>query len=71
MRLIESQNKMYDIVHELCQKKGVSIANLCADTGLKTQMFTELKSGRTKTLSLKTISTLVEYFDVSADVFIL
>ena len=71
MRNIESKNKLYDVVCDLCNKSGITIAGLCASTGLKTQMFTELKSGRTRTMSSNTISVLTKFFGVSADLFIL
>jgi transcriptional regulator with XRE-family HTH domain len=46
-------NKQYEIIYALCEKRGISIAGLCAATGISKSAFTELKSGRTKSLGAK------------------
>lgn len=60
-------NKQYEIIYALCEKRGISIAGLCAATGISKSAFTELKSGRTKSLGAKSLTKIADYFNVSAD----
>lgn len=60
---------MYTIIENLCNERNISIAQMCRDTGLRQSVFSELKHGRTKSLSAKNIVILANYFGVSTDVF--
>lgn len=60
---------MYTIIENLCNERKISIAQMCRDTGLRQSVFSELKHGRTKSLSAKNIVILANYFGVSTDVF--
>ena len=57
--------KMYNRLKELCDAKGVSGYRMCKDTGLQPSTMTDLKKGRKKTLSAKSVSILADYFGVS------
>lgn len=59
--------ELYDRIEELCKNRGVSITQMCRDSGASRAPLTELKKGRTKTLSTDTLSKIAAYFDVSID----
>lgn len=60
----------YEKIYALCVKQGISVAGLCGITGISKSAFTELKSGRTKSLGAKSLSKIANYFNVSADYLI-
>lgn len=51
-------------IKQLCDEKGVSISALAAGIGVRSSVFSELKMGRTKRLSVTTLNKIAEYFDV-------
>ncbi len=57
-------SNLYEKIMELCKSQGVSGARMCADLGLSRGVLTELKSGRTKTLSVPTMQKIAQYFSV-------
>ena len=60
-------SEQYEKIYALCEKQGISIAGLCGITGISKSAFTELKSGRTKSLGAKSLSKIANYFNVSTD----
>lgn len=63
-------NDMYKIIEELCGKRHVNITQMCRETGVPRGSITDLKMGRSESLSTKTLSKLAEYFRVPMDQFI-
>lgn len=63
-------NDMYKIIEELCGKRHVNITQMCRETGVPRGSITDLKMGRSESLSTKTLSKLAEYFQVPMDRFI-
>ncbi len=61
--------KMYEKIQELCNEKNIKIAQLCRETGIPKSTISELKQGRTKTLSTQNLSKIAQYFGVSLDYF--
>ena len=59
--------ELYKKIVNLCEIKGVSLAQMAKECGISKNIFTELKKGRTKTLSSKTLTKITEYFKVTAD----
>ncbi len=55
---------LYKLIEGKCKEKGIKISKLCADVGIRQSILSDLKHGRTKTLSVPTASKLAEYFDV-------
>jgi len=51
----------------LCREKGVTISALCLEAGASRGALTDLKMGRIKSLSPKTLDAVAKYFDVSID----
>ncbi len=60
---------MYEKIQELCDDKGIKIAQLCRETGVPKSTLSELKQGRTKTLSTQNLIKIAQYFDISLDFF--
>lgn len=60
---------MYEKIAQLCDEKGIKPAGLCKSTGIPKSTLSELKQGRTKTLSTQTLSKIAQYFNVSLGYF--
>ena len=60
-------NDLYSIIVSLCEEKQISIAKMATELGISKNTLTELKKGRTKTLSAKTLDKISSYFGVSVD----
>ena len=60
----------YAVIKELCNEKGINIAALAQGTGIRNSVFTELKMGRTRSLSVVTLKKIADYFDVPLDYFV-
>jgi transcriptional regulator with XRE-family HTH domain len=58
---------MYDKVEFLCKKKGTNITAMCRDLDISRSSLTELKSGRTKSLSTESTSKIANFFGVSVE----
>ena len=60
---------MYEKIQYLCDEKGIKPAHLCKEANIPKSTLSELKQGRTKTLSTQTLSKIANYFSVSFDFF--
>lgn len=58
---------LYSNIHALCEKKGIKDGTLCANIGIRRSFLSELKAGRTKSLSAEVLSKIAAYFNVSVD----
>lgn len=56
---------LYNTLKELCNKKGISLSKMCEEVKIPKSTPTELKMGRTKTLSSSTMLKVANYFNVS------
>ena len=56
---------MYERIATLCAQKGIKPGKLCADTGLSRGLLSDLKNGRTKSLSARNARIIAEYFGVT------
>lgn len=54
-------------IHALCEKEGIKDGTLCANIGIRRSFLSELKAGRTKSLSAEVLSKIAAYFNVSVD----
>lgn len=68
--MIESKSKLYDRIERLCREKGKNIKTMCSETGISTGMMSDLKSGRTGSLSIPTILKIAECLNVSTDLIL-
>lgn len=58
---------LYSNIHALCEKEGIKDGTLCANIGIRRSFLSELKAGRTKSLSTEVLSKIASYFNVSVD----
>ena len=58
---------LYSNIHALCEKEGIKDGTLCANIGIRRSFLSELKAGRTKSLSAEVLSKIASYFNVSGD----
>ncbi len=54
----------YDIIKQLCDENGIKLSVLASGIGVRNSVFTELKMGRTKKLSVSTLTKIADYFEV-------
>ena len=54
----------YSIIKQLCDEKGIKMSVLASGIGVRNSVFTELKMGRTKKLSVGTLEKIAAYFEV-------
>ena len=62
-------SNIYNIVKDLCDREGIKIAEMCRRSGVSQSAMTELKQGRSRSLSHMNMQKIANYFDVSIDVF--
>lgn len=60
---------LYELISDLCDKKGISGGKMCADIGVSRSFMTELKKGRAKTITFATAQKLADYFNVNVSYF--
>ena len=58
---------LYNTIHELCKKKGISVGRMCNELGISRGNLTELKMERIKTLKTENLSKIAGYFGVTID----
>lgn len=58
---------MYEIIEFLCKERGIKIATLSREAGISKSTLSELKMGRSQSLSAKNINKVASYFNVTSD----
>lgn len=53
---------LYERIDVLCREKGVSKGKMCSDIGISQGAISDLKVGRKKSLSAKSLSKIARYF---------
>ena len=56
---------LYTNIEKLCKDRGETITSLCRNAGITRTSLSELKAGRTRGLSYKTIKKIANYFGIS------
>lgn len=56
---------VYDLIEELCIKKGINVTTLCKECKIPRSTLTDYKKGRIKSLSADTLCKIADYFSVS------
>ena len=56
---------VYDLIEELCIKKGISVTKLCKDCKIPRSTLSDYKKGRIKSLSTDTLCKIADYFNVT------
>ncbi len=57
--------ELYERIEKMCKERGISITEMCKQSGASRGSLTDLKMGRIAGLSLETLEKLMKYFDVS------
>lgn len=60
-------SELYNEINRLCKERNMTVTKLCQDTGITRSSLSELKMGRTKSLSSATINTIADYFQIPPD----
>ena len=60
-------DSLYKKIENLCHNKGINITQMCRESGASRAPLTDLKMGRSKTLSTETLTKIANYFEVSVD----
>ena len=60
----------YEKIAALCAERGIRLSALARGTGVRSSVFTELKMGRTRQLSVQTLRKIAEYFGVPESYFL-
>lgn len=58
-------NELYDRIDQICKARGTNVTALCKEAGVSRATLSELKAGRTKTLSIETAQKLADSLQVS------
>ena len=62
--------KIYDRILMLCEEKRINITQMCKSAGVPRGILSDLKMGRKKSASPKTLSKIANYFEVTIDYLI-
>lgn len=60
-------DNLYNRIDALCKARGVTVTRMCKESGASRSALGDLNTGRSETLSTKTLSTIADYFGVSID----
>lgn len=58
---------MYEQIEFLCYQNGTNITNMCKKLNISRSVLSELRSGRTKELSVHNLRKIADYFHISVD----
>lgn len=56
--------QIYEIIERLCQDAGISINQMCKETGVSRAILSDIKMGRQNGLSLRNAKRVADYFSV-------
>lgn len=60
-------SELYNRIERMCKERGTNITALCRDAKVARASLSELKAGRTKTLTLETGAKLASVLGISVD----
>lgn len=60
-------NELYSKIHQLCTSIDMTVSQLCKEVGISRSAMSELKSGRSKSLSVKNLAHVADYFNVPTE----
>lgn len=60
-------SNLYNRIEALCAARGITITKMCRESGASRSALGDLNSGRSETLSTKTLSLIADYFGVTID----
>lgn len=60
-------SELYNKIEYLCQERGTDITKMCRELKIPRSSFSELKSGRSKSIAADKLVLVASYFNVSTD----
>lgn len=63
-------DNLYSKISRLCNQANINVTKMCTDAGVSRGALSDLKLGRTKTLSSSTLQKIATYFNISVDYFL-
>lgn len=60
-------NSMYNRIEALCYHHAKTMGEMCKDLGISRSVLSELRSGRTKELSVHNLRKIADYFKIPLD----
>lgn len=58
---------LYERIERQCEKRNIKLAELARQAGLSVSTFSDLKRGKTKSLSLDALISISDIFNISID----
>ncbi len=58
---------MYERIEALCYHNATTITAMCKELGISRSVLSELRSGRTKELSVHNLRKIADYFEIPID----
>ncbi len=58
---------LYESIKRLCDERGIKPGKMCTEIGISRGLISDLKSGRTKSITSETAHKIADYFGVSVD----
>ena len=62
--------ELHNKIAEICRARGISVFKMCKDIGMQPSVMTDLKMGRTKSLSAKNLQKIAGYFNLPMEFFL-
>lgn len=62
--------ELYSRIEELCKSNGTNVTAMCRELSIPRTVLSELKSGRSKSISAKYTNAIANFFGVSVDYII-
>lgn len=59
---------LYKNIQTLCEERGISISRMSVEIGMSKSLLSNLKNGRTDSISKRTAQKIADYLDVPVDV---
>lgn len=60
-------SELYNRIEQLCKDKGINVSQMCRETGINRSTLSELRVGRSKSLSAKNAQKIAAFFGVPLD----
>lgn len=60
-------SELYNRIEQLCKSKGINVSQMCRETGINRSTLSELRVGRSKSLSAKNAQKIAAFFGVPLD----
>ena len=64
---VESMFDLYKNIQGLCEERSITVGKMAVDIGMSKSLLSNLKNGRTTTISTRTAQRIAEYLGVPVD----